>query len=88
MPPKPSGLSLFDSPLERDGFELPVPRERDPLRDGKKRLQRVAELFEFASRPDLRLTGAASSDLLEIGEFDLERYRAALAQDEVERIRL
>src|SRR6516162_10496894 len=50
----------------------------DALRDGKERFeQRVAELFEFASRPDLRLTGAASSDLLEIGEFDLERYGAA-----------
>ena len=50
----------------------------DALRDGKERFeQRVAELFEFALRPDLRLTGAASSDLLEIGEFDLERYGAA-----------
>ena len=50
----------------------------DALRDGKERFeQRVAELFEFASRPDLCLTGAASSDLLEIGEFDLERYGAA-----------
>ena len=34
--------------------------------------QCVAELFEFASRPDLHLTGAASRDLLEVGELDLE----------------
>ena len=43
------------------------------FRDRKKRLEQgVAELFEFTSRRDLHLTGAASRDLLEVGELDLE----------------
>ena len=39
--------------------------------------QGVPELFEFASRPDLNLTGAASGDLLKVSELDLERDCAA-----------
>jgi hypothetical protein len=39
----------------------------------EKRLEQcVADLFELASRPDLRLPGAASCDLLEVSEFDFE----------------
>ena len=34
-------------------------------------------MFEFALRSDLHLTGAASRDLPEVGEFDLERDCAA-----------
>jgi len=46
----------------------------DALRDGKERFeQRVAELFEFASRPDLRLTGASSSGLLAAPRLGLGR---------------
>ena len=58
-------------------------RQRDtqkpnPFRDGEERFEEgVAELFEFASRSDLHLTGAASRDLPEISEFDLERDGAA-----------
>jgi len=58
-------------------------RQRDtqkpnPFRDGEERFEEgVAELFEFASRSDLHLTGAASRDLPEISEFDLERDCAA-----------
>jgi hypothetical protein len=53
-------------------------QEPNAFRDGKERFEQgVAELFEFASRPDLHLTGAASRDLPEVGEFDLERNGAA-----------
>src|SRR5438477_13047154 len=53
-------------------------QEPNAFRDGKERFEQgVAELFEFASRPDLQLTGAAPGDLPEVGEFDLERDCAA-----------
>src|SRR5262249_9792808 len=43
-------------------------------RNKKERFeQRVTELFQLASRPDLYLTGAASRDLVEVSELDLER---------------
>src|SRR6516164_3253859 len=52
-------------------------KQPNPSRDRKDRFkQRVAELFELASCPDLRLTGAASRDHPEIGELDLECDRA------------
>ena len=55
------------------------PEEPNASLDRKERFeQRVAELLEFASCPDLHLTGAASGDLPEVGEFDLERGCAAL----------
>jgi hypothetical protein len=38
--------------------------------------KRVAELFELAPGPDLRLPGAASHDLPEAGELDVERNGA------------
>ena len=53
-------------------------QEPNSSRDRKERFEQgVAELFEFASRPDLHLTGAASRDLLKVSEFDLERDCAA-----------
>jgi hypothetical protein len=66
-------FSLF-RPERRQGDA----QEPNAFRDGKERFeQRVAELFEFASRPDLHLTSAASRDLTEVGELDLERDCAA-----------
>jgi hypothetical protein len=48
-----------------------------PLVTGKRgSSKRVAELFELAAGPDLRLPGAASHDLPEAGELDLERNGA------------
>ena len=44
-----------------------------PGRDLQRFEQCITELFEFAACPDLHLTGAASRDLLEVSEFDLER---------------
>jgi hypothetical protein len=56
-------------------------KEPNAFGDGKERLEQgVAELFEFASRPDLHLTGAASRDLPEVGEFDLERGCTAVLE--------
>jgi hypothetical protein len=53
-------------------------QEPNAFRDRKERFEQgVAELFEFASRPDLHLTGTASRDLLEVSELDLERDCAA-----------
>ena len=54
------------------------PEESHTSCDRKERFeQRVAELFEFASCPDLHLTRAASRDLLEVSELDLEGDCAA-----------
>jgi hypothetical protein len=69
-------LLLQPAPLQvrtqRDTQEPNAPCDR------KERFEQcVAELFEFPSRPDLHLTGAASRDLLEVSEFDLERDCAA-----------
>ena len=56
-------------------------QESHTSRDRKERFEQcVAELFEFASRPDLHLTGAASRDLPEVGEFDLERGCTAVLE--------
>jgi hypothetical protein len=38
--------------------------------------QRKAELLEFSSRHDGRVTGSASHNLLEIGIFHFQRHRA------------
>jgi hypothetical protein len=54
-----------------------IPRSRMPLATGKRFEQRVAELFELASRPDLHLTGTAARNDLKVGELHLERDRAA-----------
>jgi len=43
-----------------------------PSRPEKRFEQRVAELFEFAPRPDLHLPGAAAGDDLKVGELHLE----------------
>src|SRR5215469_1503113 len=57
---------------------MEIPEEPNAPGDGKERFeQRLAELFELASRPDLHLTGAAAGDDLKVGELDLERDRAA-----------
>jgi hypothetical protein len=53
------------------------PGAERPSRRKERFEQRVAELFEFASRPDLHQTCAASRDLLEVSELDLERDCAA-----------
>jgi hypothetical protein len=54
-----------------------MPRSRTPSRPEKRFEQRVAELFEFAPRPDLRLTGAAACNDLKVGELHLEGDSAA-----------
>ena len=57
-----------------DAPQTSFTQKPDALRDGKERFeQRVAELFEFASRPDLRLTGASSSGLLAAPRLGLGR---------------
>jgi hypothetical protein len=48
------------------------PGAERPSRRKERFEQCVAELFEFASRPDLHHTCAASRDLLEVSELDLE----------------
>jgi hypothetical protein len=48
------------------------------FRNRKQGLQQcIAELFEFASRPDRHLTGVASRDLPEVGKLNLERDGAS-----------
>src|SRR5437879_10767610 len=48
--------------------------EPNTLSDRKQRCeQRIAQLFEFAARRDSYLAGAASRDLPEVGELDLQR---------------
>src|SRR3974377_849784 len=53
-------------------------QEPNAFHDGKERFEQgVAELFEFASRPDRHLTSAAARDDLKVGELDLDRHGAA-----------
>src|SRR6266446_5535984 len=84
----PANTSTLAIALSLAPVQTPVPAplrnhatSNRPTEGGLRRSgtykQRVAELFEFASCLDLHLTGAASRDLLEVSELDLECECAA-----------